>query len=284
MNKDINISKLKQIELAILEQFINICNKENLQYYVIGGTLLGAVRHKGFIPWDDDIDVGMPREDYKKFLKIAPKYLPKEYFLQTHITDKEYPANFAKIRNSNTTFIETSLNKCNINHGVYIDVFPLDYYPTNKIKSFLFDIYNKVLSFRISAVFNLENIHYPLYKKIIRKTISSLLKVIYPNIHSALKKRDNLFKSVKERNLITNHCGAWGKKEIAPIEWFGKGTELYFENLTVKAPKEYDKYLTHIYGDYMKFPPKEKQVSHHYTDIIDLEKPYTEYINKGNIK
>jgi len=278
----IDIKQLQQVELKILEQFVNICNKENLQYYVVGGTLLGAVRHKGFIPWDDDIDVSMPREDYEKFLKVAQKHLPEPYFLQTHFTDKEYPANFAKIRNSNTTFIESSLSKCNINHGVYIDIFILDYYPINKIHFLSFSLKNTILKFRISAAFNLKNIHYPLHKKIIRKFFSNLLKILYPNIKSAIKNRDNLFKSIKKSSLITNHCGVWREREISPVEWFGKGTELQFENLTVKAPKEYDKYLTQIYGDYMKLPPKEKQVAHHYTDIIDLENPYTEYTKKGN--
>lgn len=280
MNKEVDIKKLKQIELKILEQFINICNKENLKYYVLGGTMLGAVRHKGFIPWDDDIDVGMPRDDYEKFLNVAQKYLPKEYFLQTHVTDMEYPLNFAKIRNSNTTFIETSLNKCNINHGVFIDIFPLDYYPTNNIKSIFFDIYNTILSFRISNVFNLENINYPFYKKIIRKTISSILKIIYPNIKSALQKREKLFKLVRESSLVINYCGAWGKKEMVPVEWYGKGIEMQFENLTIKVPTYYDKWLTQVYGNYMQLPPKEKQIAHHYTDVIDYENPYTKYIKR----
>ncbi|WP_413854061.1 LicD family protein [Candidatus Ruminimicrobium bovinum] len=279
-----NIKKLQQVELKILEQFINICNKENLQYYVLGGTLLGAVRHKGFIPWDDDIDVAMPRKDYEKFLNVAQKYLSQEYFLQTYISDKEYFLNFAKIRNSNTTFIQNCFSKCNMNHGIYIDIFILDYYPINKIKCLLLNLKNKIFLFRINEIYNLSKADYSLYKKFCVKSLAKILKIFYPNIYSVLIKRDILFKSIKKSNLITNYGGLYGKKEVSPIEWFGKGINLQFENLTVKAPIEYDKYLTQIYGNYMKLPPKEKQISNHPTDIIDLEKPYTEYIKKGNIK
>ena len=277
---NLDIKKLQKIELEILEQFVNICNKEKLQYYVLGGTLIGAIRHKGFIPWDDDVDVCMPRKDYEKFLNVAQKYLPEYYFLQTYITDKEYTEVFAKIRNSKTTFIERrSINRL-INHGIYMDVFPLDYYMENRIKAFIFNLYNRMLQIRISAVFNLKNMHYPFYKKIIRRFCSSILKIFYPKIYPVLVKRDLLFKSIKKSRLVANYCGAWGKKEIAPIEWFGKGIDRQFENLIVKVPDHYDKWLTKVYGNYMCLPPKEKQISHHYTDIIDLENPYTKYIKE----
>ena len=124
--------RLKEIELAIFRAFIDVCDKLNLKYYLLAGTLLGAVRHQGFIPWDDDIDVGMPREDYEIFVEKGQALLPKEYFIQTFKTDPDYAANFAKIRNCGTTFLETSVRNCNINHGVFIDVFPLHVYSADK--------------------------------------------------------------------------------------------------------------------------------------------------------
>ena len=124
MNNDLN--ELKRIELEMLKTFIKICKKHNFMYFLVGGTCLGSVRHGGFIPWDDDIDVGMPRSDYNKFIKIASEELPGNMFLQTFFTDEQYPCAFAKIRNNDTTFIEKGLRKSNINHGIYIDIFPLD--------------------------------------------------------------------------------------------------------------------------------------------------------------
>lgn len=280
MTKEIDLKSLQQVELKILEQFINICHKEQLQYYVLGGTMLGAVRHKGFIPWDDDIDVALPRKDYEKFLDVAQKYLSKNYFLQTYITDNGIPWNYAKIRDSNTTFIQKSLSKCNINHGVYIDVFVLDYYPTHKIESIFFDIYNRLLTFRIRSTTYSSNKKYTILENIVRKIISSVLKIIYPNTVSVLKKRDKLFKSIKKSSLLANHCGFWGKKEIVPIDWYGKGIDMQFENLIVKVPEYYDKWLTQVYGNYMQLPPKEKQITHHRTDVIDLENSYTKYVKR----
>ena len=123
------VSALKQVELDIFVEIINVCDKLKLRYYVVGGTLLGAVRHKGFIPWDDDIDLGMLREDFNIFLEKAPALLPDHMFLQTIWTDSGYLAPYAKVRNNNTTFIESTVAHQNMNHGVFVDIFPLDYYP-----------------------------------------------------------------------------------------------------------------------------------------------------------
>ena len=131
--------RIKEIELEIFKVFLDIANKLDIKYYLIGGTLLGAVRHKGFIPWDDDIDVGLPRKDYEKFIAEAQKYLPDYYFLQTYETDPEYPLSFAKIRDSRTTYLETALNNKKINHGVFFDIFPLDFYPENEKDQDIFD-------------------------------------------------------------------------------------------------------------------------------------------------
>jgi lipopolysaccharide cholinephosphotransferase len=127
------IKKLHIIELAMLGEFIRICQKYSLRYYLIGGSALGAVRHSGFIPWDDDIDIGMPRVDYEKFLSVAQAELDADLFLQTHKTDPAYPFSFAKIRNSKTTFIQSDSSHLQMNHGVYIDIFPLDGYPSSKL-------------------------------------------------------------------------------------------------------------------------------------------------------
>ena len=126
------LEKLKRIELNILQEYIKACEILGLNYCLIGGTLLGAIRHKGFIPWDDDIDVAMPRKDYEVFIREAQKVLPNNLFVQSFLSDSHLPYNFCKVRDNNTTFIETATQKRKIHHGVFIDVFPLDNYPEDK--------------------------------------------------------------------------------------------------------------------------------------------------------
>lgn len=263
---------LKIVETDILREFVGVCNKLNLRYYLLGGTLLGAVRHQGFIPWDDDIDVGMPREDYEKFISLGQAYLPNNYFIQTFMTDPGYPANFAKIRNNNTTFVETSLGGCDINHGVYIDIFPLDYYPEER--AFAYEVEKLLLTLRISTVFAKTKM------KMKTRIVRLISCVLYPSHKKALIRRETMFKTVPKSGLIANNCGAWGKKEIVPADWYGEGVPVMFEGMQLMAPVEYDKWLTQVYGDYMQLPPVEKRVGHHFVDVIDLSKPYTEYMRK----
>lgn len=264
---------LKQIEKENLKAFIEICEKLNLRYYLLGGTLLGAVRHKGFIPWDDDIDVGMPRQDYEVFLEKGQELLPEHLFIQTIFTDPQYPHCFAKIRNNNTTFVESSMCNRKMNHGVYIDIFPLDYYPEDEKASRKLDRKKKYFNRRVACSF-----YFPEKETFKYKLVSFLMKVMFPSLNKVLRKRDALYKSAAESELLANHGGAWGKKEIVPKSWYGEGTELQFEGLTVIGPKEYDKWLTQVYGDYMQLPPEEKRVGHHYTELIDLERSYEIYI------
>lgn len=269
------MTDLQRIEFQMLEQFVAICEKLNLRYYLLGGTLIGAVRHHGFIPWDDDIDVGMPRNDYELFLQSAQNLLPEPYFLQTYETDSEYPNFFAKIRNSDTTFIETSVCKKKMNHGVYIDIFPLDYYPTNWFAIAKLELILRFLFARLVQEYYSLQIRKSL-KHILFKPIS---RMFFPTHRSALIALNNTIRLIKPSPMLRNYGGAWGKKEIAPAEWFGEGTYAEFEGLRVHIPKNYHDYLSQIYGDYMILPPKEKQVGHHYAEAIDIHRPYRDYLH-----
>ena len=254
--------QLQEVELEIFKHFLCICKQENLHYFLIGGTLLGAVRHKGFIPWDDDIDVGMPRSDYDKFISCAQKHLPPHYFLQTHQTDSEYPYPFAKIRDNRTLYKEQLLDKLNINHGIWIDIFPLDFCAAHHkwfdIKHFW---YKKRTSCRM--------MHHYTIKSLISHALSCLL---IPSWKDSITKRDALICSFPTTSpLIANFCGAWGNKEIVPKEWFGEGVSLQFEGLTVVGPLHYDKWLTQVYGNYKQLPPIEKRISRHAANEIKFE-------------
>ncbi len=267
--------KLKLIELDLLRAFIDICEKHNLKYFLLGGSCLGAVRHKGFIPWDDDIDVGLLRDDYERFLAIAQKELPENIFLQTRKTDSEYPMNFAKLRNSNTTFIEKSIRNKKINHGVYIDIFPIDGFTDNKIKRRWFLLKKRLYNYRSTFLYDLD----------FQKSIANYLKKVIayafaPSVEKTIIKLDKMYKSFdyRKESMVANQCGAWGEKEIVPKEYFGEGIEGLFEDIKVTLPAKYHEYLTHLYGNYMTPPPPEKREGHHYYTIMDLEKSYKEYI------
>lgn len=259
----------------MLKAFVGACKKLNLRYYLLGGTLLGAVRHKGFIPWDDDIDVGMPREDYERFIKEGHTVLPTHLFIQDVSTDPEWCFNFVKIRNSNTTFVECSTKNMYINHGVFLDVFPLDYYPMGKMKERLFNFKKDLMWCRIC-----DRLYLPDSKTASVKMLIFLSKIVYPSLKRTVRKRDRLLCSVKSSDKLANFSGAWGKKEVVPKEWYGDGVMLEFEGVSVRAPLEYGKWLTRVYGDYMTLPPEDKRCGHHYTEKVDFEKTYKEYLKE----
>ncbi len=270
------IKALKVIEIDMLRVFIDICKKENIRYFLLGGTALGAVRHKGFIPWDDDIDVGLPREDYKKFLKVVNKYLPEYYFIQNAFTDKNFPFNFSKMRDSRTTFVETTCQNIKMNHGVYIDIFPIDGYSSSKISQWVFKFQNRLLTRRIIEVFVLDNS----FKTLRSKTVSNILRIIYPDYRKAVMKRHKLYQRFNYQacEYAANFCGAWAEREIMLKSCFGEGVTGEFEGIEVMLPEKIDQYLTNVYGDYMTLPPEEKRVGHHYVVVADFENPYTNYI------
>lgn len=273
MNNFEILNELKKAEIDILKAFIKVCNELNLKYYLAYGSLIGAVRHKGFIPWDDDIDIVMPRKDYEEFLKSGQELLPKHLFIQHIGSEPNFLMTFAKIRNSNTTFMQKSDRKFRINHGVFIDIIPLDYFPEDE-KTF-----QKILSkkkkydFRINSALN-----YGTKKNIKTKIKIALYKIKYPSLKVIVRKTVNLYKSIPESKKFTVYCFSRPELNTAPIEWFGKGIETDFEDVKAIIPKEYHKWNTQLYGDYMQFPPAEEQIPHHYTEIVDLTKSYKEYI------
>ncbi len=275
------LQRMKKLELAMLTCFVEVCRELSLRYYLVGGTLLGAVRHQGFIPWDDDIDVAMPRADYEIFLREGQKHLPEHYFLQCLDTELDYYTNFAKIRDRRTTFVEYSVRKFAICHGVYIDIFPLDCYPDDPREQRKMDFEQMLFRRRTRAAVDVPpQARYDFPTELGLRLVSYLTCLRYPNYRKALKFREKLHKSVIPGEKWANYCGAWGKKEIMPASWYAEGVELSFEGLTVMGPAHWDKWLTQVYGDYMQPPPVEKRVGHHYAEIIDLEMPCMEYNRK----
>ena len=266
-----NLDDLKNEQLKILKSFLTVCDSLNLHYFLTGGTALGAVRHKGFIPWDDDIDVCMPREDYELFLKKGQLLLPSHLFIQTYLTDSDYRLPFAKIRNSNTTYIEVSSQNLKINHGIFIDVFPIDGLPKNHllIKKNLF-LKKATLLFVTK-----DYIKRSLLKRIL--AYLSWFFVLASTPKKALIKFDNKCKKYNYNNSEKTilYGGAWDKKEIHSRSTYGSGTIMSFEGIKVIVPEKFDIFLTEMYGDYMKLPPIEKRVGHHGCLAFSSTESYT---------
>lgn len=269
--------RLKQCQLLMLKEYIHVCRELGLRYFVFGGTLLGAVRHHGFIPWDDDIDVAMPRTDYERFLEKGQALLSGRYFLQTFRTDPEFPANFAKIRDSQTTFIERSISSKRVHHGAYIDIFPLDFYPDGFFPRTKLELQRFFMKMRISNEF-LYPEDDPLPKAILRRLLGQFSRLLYTDSTQTLEKREKLHTSVPEGTRMCNYSCARCWTGSFPAEWISESCELLFEDITVTAPARYHELLCHFYGDYMTLPPPEKRVGHHMATTIDLERPYTYYL------
>ena len=265
------LKELQAVETDILKHTIEICDKLNLKYYLLGGTLLGAVRHRGFIPWDDDIDIGMPRADYEIFVKEAQRYYPGNVFVQHYTTEKNMPVAWCKIRRSDTAFMESSIRSLKINKGIFIDVFPLDTYPDSDKERKKIDQKDRFYKTIISKAYTPNSV------REVAAKIKNTLVTLFFSYKKAVAKKDQLHKESRKGAMIANYNGAWGKKEIVPAEWYGEGEYLLFENIKCRVPAEYDKWLTQVYGDYMTLPPKEKRITHHDTDYIDLSKSYLEY-------
>lgn len=256
--------ELQLCELEIFDLFSDICNRHGLRYFIIAGTLLGAVRHGGFIPWDDDMDVAMPRRDFNKFSKICKKELPAGYFLQSSKTEKRYPFFFAKLRRDGVEVKESILNNFDIHKGCYIDIFPLDKCPSSergrKLLFKLVEIYSCALVAKVNRDFVCE------YKKGGAKLLYSIAKRLPVCVVKALRGSTRAFISAfcSGKTLATLSGTHGYQKEYYDSRWYFDGeATLSFEGRVCSAPPGYKKQLKHMYGDYMT-PPSEEQRGGHF--------------------
>ena len=273
-------SKRKQlwsVELEILEVFLDICTKHNLLYFAIDGTLLGAVRHKGFIPWDDDVDVGMPRKDYEEFLRIAPSLLPPHLSLHYRRVDPKVPWHyFAKIRNRNTTFIWKNRAHCDINHGVNIDIFPMDGLPKDDRAWGKFERRRRRFDKWDDKIRSSWKDTPTGQAKLLLLPFLTLRTLFGPNFfHNQMEK---LFMESDFDGADFEIHTWWngitrGKHDRRN---FDRHILLDIEHLKLRCPEGYDAYLKETYGDYMTPPPPEKRGTWH-DAFTDCDRPYTDY-------
>lgn len=268
------MTDLQEKSLELLHIFVGICEKWDIPYFLVCGSALGAVKYGGFIPWDDDIDVGLLRPDYERFLAIAPKELPQWCFLQNYKTEKSYIRTYSKLRNSNTTFIEEDVKALPINHGIYLDIFPLDGYPGNPLAAKLFELKRRLNGWIRNSVYETH----PIPKVHRRNKVLRLLGVqkLAPRANEYIERLYSSYPPAASE-LWCNYGNWQGGLEYAPRWHYGEGAWVTFEGIRVRIPENYDAYLTQKYGDWRKDPPLEKQKTHHTSTVIDTYKPYTFY-------
>lgn len=272
-----DLRKLQMVELAMLKEVVRICEKHHLTYYLSAGTFLGAVRHKGFIPWDDDADVRMPRPDYEKLLEILPGELRAPYTIKHFLYDSSVHRYYLRINDPRVKLKRTHSKTGEISNA-WLDVFPLDGMPKNKL-------HNKLRQFRL--LYRRMWMQISVFDEIVtlNKKRSRLENMIIAVVrHTPIqhwvkydkmwKKLDKAMKACKAETAeyYVNFMGMYKFKDMIPKSVYGNGASYRFEDADFNGPEDYDAFLTKLYGDYMKLPPVETR-NKHMTKIasIDIE-------------
>ena len=268
---DTVLKKIQKAELYLLVEFDKVCRKQGLTYFLDSGTALGAIRHGGFIPWDDDIDVGMPRKDYERFMEIGQRLLPSDIFLQNRSTEKNYNRNAAKLRLCGTVFQET--NELPYEHnGFFIDIFPFDNLPNNKkiarwnVKMVV-EMLHVLRSYRGAEESSSPSRMNRMLYSIVNKFPQSWISRLGAFVTKYARKRefaDSRYTTCYYWRMSQSKQYIFDMDEMYPVK------DINFEGEKVMIMKNPDYYLNLMYGDYMQLPPVEKRTAHHYDGVLDL--------------
>jgi lipopolysaccharide cholinephosphotransferase len=268
----------QQMLLVILDEFDRVCKLLDIPYLLFAGTMLGAVRHGGFIPWDDDLDVVMARKDYERFLREADRYLDREQFFLQKEYSEHWPMFFSKLRKNNTACIEKWIPKDpQVHQGVYIDIFPCDNLSDHG--------FVRKLQFAASKVVIAKSLHRRGYQtdSVAKKVFMGLCGLLPMKPMRALA----MLRGKSDTQMVHTFFGAASKyeKNIYERQWLEQRTELDFEGRKRPASACYDALLTRIYGDYMTPPPEEARRCKIHAQIVDLERSYEQYVQlQQNLK
>lgn len=273
------LKKIWAIELDLLNEFMRVCAKHDIKYTIFGGTLLGAIRHHGFIPWDDDLDVALTREEYNKLCRVAEAEFNHPYFFQTALSDRRYFCAYARLRNSETTAAIRGMATKDYNNGIYIDVYVLEGYYDSK---FMWNFQNLLFWFAVKPL-NLYYKYHPL-TNLLKERVLRMSRPFFRMFPYRLW----VSIYVKVQQLATKGSSRIGLRdeisETAKRYWLYKDeltdlVEVDFEMLKVMMVRNYDEVLRRIYGDYMQFPPMEERGQWH-EGLIHFEPdvPYVDYL------
>lgn len=272
MNDDV-LHQLWSAEQMILDEIHRICSENSLKYSLAYGTLLGAVRHAGFIPWDDDIDILMPREDYDRFISIFDQVAGPDYVLVTDENSPDYNNNFAKVKKDHTAFIQSEAQKTRSFHkGIFVDVFPMDRRApkglTDKIQFFAFALnllYNRGYSSGAGGVLGLGE----------RVLLGMVPKKHYRKTSAFAGRISRRWNGRKGAELVAPNrleCSRF----FYPADAFDRLTTMQFNGKEYSAFQDYDTILRIEFGDYMTLPPEDERVWRHHPLLIDFEHNYEE--------
>ena len=245
--------------MKILKYFIEVCEENNLTYFIYGGSLLGTIRHKGFIPWDDDIDVIMFREDFEKLNNIFEKSIDSKYSFINVLNEETFPYTFGRLLLKNTEFSEWWYDQVNFKQNIFMDVFILDNIPNSKFKRFI----HKWKSFTLNqltmyALIKFDNTSK--FKKIIQNIVYYLIKILHISPYSIKKKCVESFSKYEHENCdeVCDFPAVCQMPVYYKTDWLPP-KRAQFEDIEVNIPKDYDKILKRTYGDYMALPPEESR-------------------------
>ena len=261
-----NIDLLHQVDLGIVKEFIQFCEKNGLRYFMLGGTMLGAIRHGGFIPWDDDIDLGMFRDDDERLLELSSEF-PDNLKVVNYRNTPSYQYYITRILDTETKVEEERIGNENRYTNASIDIFPIDGTPNNKVL-------RKIYFFRVLYHRALMSLCYKdsIDRKRPRGTAEKALLWVMERLpiekmttpYKQKVKIDKLLRNqkVEGSKFIGNIMGAYRTKEIVPAEFYGEGKMYSFEDIELRGMDMADEYLKWTYGDYMQLPPEGKRKTH----------------------
>lgn len=264
MEKEI-LRKVQLVQLEIANEVKRICYKHSISFFLDSGTLLGAVRHHGFIPWDDDLDLGMKRDQYERFIDIAKTELSSDYILVEWNTSDNYSRPFCKVIKRNTEYVEEGAKESDYFKGIYIDIFPYDIYPDKKDVSqkIIIDLYRAIIRSQC-GIRTWVNDGKIIYSKYIKNLPLILLGHILNKDKLKQKYESIAIKHNSENSeyYFPQGISAYGKW-IIPHRCLDHYDQLEFEGISFPVPFDYDSYLNHAYGDYMQLPPEDQRENRH---------------------